>query len=357
VVEIILTREDANTEFALLAEWLVDDGTEVRKGQPVCLVETTKASLEVESPAAGTLVQLYGADVEVELGKRIAIVAEVESEIAEARTAREEAKPASRAEPASRKATKKALELAELHGIELDAIEKQGFVTADDVEALVAAQAAESGAPIGGALLAGISLDGVTLPASLTGDDGERGLVDASFLEELRADPAAFRALSSEERCERYRAAGAVVGVDVWLGEGTLLDAPRIVLEDGVRIGPGSTVTVEEVVAIGKLSRFGPRLELGCRRAYIGAGVHATAGIHIGGGGHRDPWAVFAIGDDAFIGDEAFVNVCRPVLIGKRVFLTMRSLIVTHNVGHSVLQGFENRFAPVVLEDWSHSAP
>jgi hypothetical protein len=35
------------------------------------------------------------------------------------------------------------------------------------------------------------------------------------------------------------------------------------------------------------------------------------------------------------------------------VFLTMRSLIVTHNIGHSVLEGFENRFAPVVLEDRS----
>ena len=29
----------------------------------------------------------------------------------------------------------------------------------------------------------------------------------------------------------------------------------------------------------------------------------------------------------------------------------MRSMIVTHNIGHSVLEGFENRFAPVVLED------
>ena len=31
----------------------------------------------------------------------------------------------------------------------------------------------------------------------------------------------------------------------------------------------------------------------------------------------------------------------------------MRSMIVTHNIGHSVLEGFENRFAPVVLEDRS----
>jgi hypothetical protein len=41
------------------------------------------------------------------------------------------------------------------------------------------------------------------------------------------------------------------------------------------------------------------------------------------------------------------------VLIGREVFLTMRTMIVTHNIGHSVLEGFENRFAPVVLEDRS----
>jgi carbonic anhydrase/acetyltransferase-like protein (isoleucine patch superfamily) len=75
--------------------------------------------------------------------------------------------------------------------------------------------------------------------------------------------------------------------------------------------------------------------------------------VRFGGGGHRDPWATLVLGDLAFVGDEAFVNVCRPVLIGREVFLTMRSMIVTHNVGHSVLEGFENRFAPVVLEDRS----
>ena len=124
-------------------------------------------------------------------------------------------------------------------------------------------------------------------------------------------------------------------------------------LADGVEIGPGATVRCEEVVAIGALTRFGPDLELLCRRAFVGAGVWGGRSVRFGGGGHRDPWAVLAVGDLAFVGDEAFVNVCRPVLIGREVFLTMRSLIVTHNIGHSVLEGFENRFAPVVLEDRS----
>ena len=55
MLEIVLTREDANTEFALLSEWLVEDRAEVAEGQPVCVVETTKATVEVEAPGAGTI--------------------------------------------------------------------------------------------------------------------------------------------------------------------------------------------------------------------------------------------------------------------------------------------------------------
>jgi len=139
----------------------------------------------------------------------------------------------------------------------------------------------------------------------------------------------------------------------VELGEGSLVVAPRIVISDGVRLGPRATVVCEEAFAVGALTQFGADLELRCRRAFLGAGIWGGRSVRFGGGGHRDPWATLTVGDLAFVGDEAFVNVGRPVLIGREVFLTMRSMIVTHNIGHSVLEGFENRFAPVVLEDRS----
>ena len=82
MLEIVLTREDANTEFALLAEWLVADRAEVEQGQPVCVVETTKATVEIESPGDGTIVQLFEEGLEVELGKTIAYVAESAEELA-----------------------------------------------------------------------------------------------------------------------------------------------------------------------------------------------------------------------------------------------------------------------------------
>jgi acetyltransferase-like isoleucine patch superfamily enzyme len=350
VLEIVLTREDANTEYALLAEWLVEDRTEVTAGQPVCVVETTKATVEVEAPGAGTIVQLYAEDVEVELGKTIAYVAESADELA-AIDARAEEKPAPKPAAGDRKATRKAVELAELHGIDLSTVEKRGFVTEKDVEALIAAQKAAA-APAAGPALAGVSTEGVSLPDTFD-PDGTAGVLESSAYERLLREQDEFRALSPAEKVQTLRESGAVVGNEVELGEGSLIVAPRIVIADGVSLGPHATIVCEEAFAIGELSQFGADLELRCRRAFLGSGIWGGRSVRIGGGGHRDPWATLAIGDLAFVGDEAFVNVCRPVLIGREVFLTMRSLIVTHNIGHSILEGFENRFAPVVLEDRS----
>jgi acetyltransferase-like isoleucine patch superfamily enzyme len=349
MLEIVLTREDANTEFALLAEWLVEDRAEVQQGQPVVVVETTKATVEVEAPGAGTIVQLYADGVEVELGKTIARIAESAEELASLeQAAADEEPPAPKPSATERKATRKATALAERHGLDLSQIDKRGFITEKDVEELIARQAAAEPGQV--PLLAGVSTQGVTLPASFELDESA-GRLDVAYHEALRADPDAFRRLSSEEKVAALREHGARIGERVVLGEGAFVAAPQVVIEDGVELGPGATIRCEEVVAIGAETTFGPNLELLCRRAFVGANVWGGRSVRFGGGGHRDPWAVLTVGDLAFVGDEAFVNVCRPVLIGREVFLTMRSLIVTHNVGHSLLEGFENRFAPVVLED------
>lgn len=348
MLEIVLTREDANTEFALLAEWLVEDRSEVARGQPVCVVETTKATVEIESPGAGTIVQLFAEDLEVELGKTIAYVAESSEELATL-DAGETAKAAPRPAEGDRKVTRKATELAALHDVDLSAIEKRGFITEKDVEEVIARRMA-SEPPASEPVLSGLSTMGVSLPATF-GAGGDDGALDLAFLESLRADPDAFRALSPADKVRTLREHGARIGDGVDLGDGSLLVAPRVIVEDGVRLGSGATVVCEEIVAVGELTRFANELEIRCRRAFLGAGIWGGRSVRFGGGGHRDPWATLAVGDLAFVGDEAFVNVCRPVLIGREVFLTMRSMIVTHNIGHSFLEGFENKFAPVVLED------
>jgi acetyltransferase-like isoleucine patch superfamily enzyme len=348
-VEIVLTREDANTEAALLSEWVVADGARVEKGDVVCVVETSKASMEIEAPVAGLLAHLFAAGEEVELGTAIAVVGDSERELEEyVRERRRAAAPAEATATGRPRATRKALELATEHDIDLSVIEKDGFITAEDIQGLVAA--AGGGAAAADVVLAGVSAEGVTLPQTFELDESV-GTLDSAFLESLRADPDAFASLSSEEKCARYREHGARIGEGVVLGEGAVIVSPRVVIDDEVHIGAGASIRCEEAFAVGALSHFGQQLEIACRRAFLGENIHAGRSVRVGGGGHRDPWATLAVGDLAFLGDEIFVNVCRPVLIGRETFITQRSMIVTHNIGHSVLEGFENRFAPVVVED------
>jgi acetyltransferase-like isoleucine patch superfamily enzyme len=347
-LEIVLTREDANSESALLVEWLAGEGEDVRKGQAVCVIETSKSAIEVEAPGEGKLHRLAEEGEEVELGGRIAVIAADAGELAGLQAERTSAPP-KEAPSGPTNVTRKAAELAAEHGIDPSTIAKTGFVTVEDVEALIAERAREAGGGASGPL-AGISLEGVTLPAVFSLDEAT-GVVAPAFLAELRADPERFRALSSDEKCAAYAAAGAAIGERVRLGERVLIDAPRIVLEDEVEIGHDGTIRCDEVVCIGAVSLFREGFELTGRRAFIGHGAYVGRNARIGGGGAHDPQALLVLGDLAFVGEESFVNIGRPVVAGREVFVTMRSVLVTHNIGHSVLEGFENRFAPIVLED------
>jgi acetyltransferase-like isoleucine patch superfamily enzyme len=312
------------------------------------VVETSKAAIEIVSPGDGTLCRLNREGEEIELGHSIGLVAENDEELA---AIERPAGPATTAERQSvPNATRKAVELAEQHGIDLASITKAGFITAEDVAAVVAQGDAGPALADDPTRLMGVSTDGVSLPQTFTLDETV-GRLDEGFLESLRTDPDGFRALSSEDRCEAYRANGARIGEGVTLGARTLIVAPQVVLDDGVTFGDDCLVRCDEIFAVGSLTHFGPGLDVSCRRAYFGVNGHIGRRARIGGGGAHDPWGTFAAGDLLFLGDDAYVNPCRPVLIGREVFLTMRSVIVTHNIGHSVLEGFENRFAPVVLED------
>jgi acetyltransferase-like isoleucine patch superfamily enzyme len=320
----------------------------VRKGRPVCVVETSKASVEIEAAGDGVIVQLVPAGIEVELGTTIALVAQGDGDLAAAQARQAEEAPEPDSGPALRNVTRKAAELAAKHGIDLEKVEAAGFITTAHVEAMVAATAPEE--TPGDPLFAGLSTENVSLPGLVRLDESV-GVLAEDFLASLRADPTAFAALSSEEKCDAYRRNGARIGEGVTFGPGAFAVAPRLVLEDRVEIGAGSVLYCHEVLAVGELARLGNTFRLSCRRAFFGAGLWSGQRIIVGGGGNHDPWATFAIGDLGFIGDEAFVNVCRPVLIGREAFVTMRSMLVTHNIGHSQLEGFENRFAGVVLED------
>jgi len=65
---VIMPRQGQSVESCILVEWLVQVGAKVEVGTPVASIETDKAVFEVESPAAGTLIELFfeaGADIPV----------------------------------------------------------------------------------------------------------------------------------------------------------------------------------------------------------------------------------------------------------------------------------------------------
>ena len=237
-----------------------------------------------------------------------------------------------------RKATRKAVELAERHGVDLAVIEKRGFITEKDVEALIARQAPEA-TPSARSVLAGVSMERDAARALRC----RRGRRDARRLVP-RVPPGGSLRREVPVAGEN----GARLGEGVVLGDGSLVAAPRIVLADGVDIGPGATVRCEEVVAIGALTVSAPTSSSSAAARSSARRVGREVGPLRGGG--TGPVGG-ARGRRPRVRRRRGVRQYLPV--GREVFLTMRSLIVTHNIGHSVLEGFENRFAPVVLEDRS----
>ena len=66
MVEAVIPKLDETTEIATVERWLVREGERVEQGQAICEVETDKALVQVEAPAAGTLRrQLIAAGTEV----------------------------------------------------------------------------------------------------------------------------------------------------------------------------------------------------------------------------------------------------------------------------------------------------
>ena len=73
--EILMPKQGITVESCLLIEWRKQEGDQVNVGDVLCEVETDKATFEVESEAAGTLLKvLYANGTDVPVLTPIAIV-------------------------------------------------------------------------------------------------------------------------------------------------------------------------------------------------------------------------------------------------------------------------------------------
>ena len=54
-VQVLLPKLGFSMDEADLVEWLAADGSTVKEGQPLYVLESEKSAQEIESPASGTL--------------------------------------------------------------------------------------------------------------------------------------------------------------------------------------------------------------------------------------------------------------------------------------------------------------
>ena len=57
-IEITVPQQGLTTEYVVLRKWMVSVGEKVKKNMLVAEIESEKATLEIESPADGVLVEI-----------------------------------------------------------------------------------------------------------------------------------------------------------------------------------------------------------------------------------------------------------------------------------------------------------
>lgn len=169
--DVILPSQGQSVETCHIIEWKAKQGEAVEQGDVLCIMETDKATFEVEAPASGILLKIYydeGEDAPVMT--RIALIGEAGDEVPEGEEVYEKAPEESVAETVSTEAPKshgdgvsvqgrpkktrispRARRMADLHGIVLEGVTgsgPHGRVIVKDVEKLLAErQAAPYPAP------------------------------------------------------------------------------------------------------------------------------------------------------------------------------------------------------------------
>lgn len=57
-MEVVLPKWGMTMQDGVIVEWLVKVGDSVTEGQPIAVIETEKVDTDLESPGAGTVIEL-----------------------------------------------------------------------------------------------------------------------------------------------------------------------------------------------------------------------------------------------------------------------------------------------------------
>ena len=132
--KIWVPQEDVNSQGVEIVEWKKESDTFVNKDEIICEVETTKVIFEIASPNDGYLIHLFSVGDFVEYNQPMAFLASDRKELNDYRVRKD---TISREIRMKAKLTKKALQLAQQHGIDITKIVSEGIVTKKDILAML----------------------------------------------------------------------------------------------------------------------------------------------------------------------------------------------------------------------------
>lgn len=212
-----------NDTSYVLVEWLAEDGQDVRDGDPIVLLETSKATEEVEAPADGVLRRLLAEGAECEPGQVIArLLASADeppaettgttetTETAGAGSGGNPGEPPTAAPPGDVSGvivTAPARELIEAHGIAMERVYALGrkVIRRTDVEELLGAQERSPAAADDAAAEEGTAEEDGTAENDATAEDDDAQWITLSRAQQRTAEvversrreiPAAFTAMN-----------------------------------------------------------------------------------------------------------------------------------------------------------------
>ena len=136
---VLVPTTDVNSETAVMLAWHADDRSEVKAGEVIAEIETSKAIIDVSAPETGILLHAAREGAEVRLAEPLAYLF-ADADALEVYAEGEQRRRASAAESVPR-ATEPARRRAEELGIDLASISSDALITVGMVEAAVAAAA------------------------------------------------------------------------------------------------------------------------------------------------------------------------------------------------------------------------
>jgi sugar O-acyltransferase (sialic acid O-acetyltransferase NeuD family) len=350
--EVVIPRLGVNDEEVTIVEWLVRPGDPVTKGQRLAVVETSKASSDLESEENGFIYSLVEAGECVSIRAVVAIIAPNADAEAVQRYLAAKPKPeeSATADSSGRRFTVRAKRLVEERKIDVSTLPTDRIIRERDVFALLERQpvavlspaelhtVAIYGASQGGLAVAEClrSMGGYDVAAFLDDDPGKIGALyhgipvwagrDLERLGEKGVGAVATHLASGNLRLElsdRVRAAGLVC-MNVIHARAHVAPTARLGVGNLIKAG----AVVDAYVEIGDC-------------CIIDNGVILPHHNRIGDGCHLAPGACF--GGDCEIGDGTVIGIGATISartrIGSNVIVGAGAVVVRDIPDNAVVEG------------------